>query len=115
MSKYWKTVVQIEILSEGDEPPFAGAIGDDMPSLAVIEYQIEHGEWSGVVKVHKQEEVTPVEMAKLLLAEGSDPEFLGLKEDGSPAEEDDDEGETFLDEIDDIADAEYGDGGDSEE
>jgi len=82
MTKYWRTVMQIEILSEGEEAPSAG----DLASLSIVDYQIRDGEWSGDVRF-KQFEIKPAKMAQLLIAQGSDPEFLGLKADGSPAEE----------------------------
>lgn len=64
-----RTVVQIEILSDEDEP-----IGD-LP-LGTIIYQITEGGWSGEQSIVSDEEVTPERMSELLIAQGSDPDFL---------------------------------------
>lgn len=70
MSKFYKTIVTIEILSE--EP-----IGN--PDLEEIQYQTTEGNWSGVVDVTSEEELTPEEMSKALIAQGSDPEFFSIE------------------------------------
>jgi len=43
------------------------------------------GDTSGIVKTISREILTGKEMADALLDQGSDPEFLGLDEDGNPA------------------------------
>lgn len=71
--KYFRTVFEIEYLSDMEPPSF--------PTLAQIEYDITEGHASGVVNVIVQEEVTKERMAELLIAQGSDPEFLIPEED----------------------------------
>lgn len=68
MSKFYRTVVQIEILS-GEPVPDGIGIDD-------INYQITEGGWSGTAETVVSEEVTRERMAELLTAQGSDPEFL---------------------------------------
>lgn len=69
MSKYYRTVIQIEILS--DEPY------NVQKSLTDIAYDIDEGDCSGMAtEVVVNEEKTADEMAALLEAQGSDPAFL---------------------------------------
>lgn len=75
--KFYKTILQIEVLSE-DEPI------DDELSLKEIDYAITEGDCSGIVKIVETVELTPEQAAKALEAQGSDPEFFGLTEDGKP-------------------------------
>ena len=69
MSKFYRTIVTVEILS--DEP-----IGS--PTLDEINYQIMEGDWSGQYEVSSVAEISPAEMTSALIAQGSDPEFFGL-------------------------------------
>jgi hypothetical protein len=69
MSKFYKTIVTIEILSE--EP-----IGN--PDLEEIQYQTTEGHWSGVCDISSVQELTAEEMSKALIAQGSDPQFFGI-------------------------------------
>jgi hypothetical protein len=74
MSKFYRTIVTVEILS--DEP-----IGS--PTLDEINYQIMEGDWSGQYEVSSvaeisPAEISPAEMTSALIAQGSDPEFFGL-------------------------------------
>ena len=69
--KFYKTVLQVEILSE-DAP-----VGDDV-NLQEIYYGVTKGEWSGIVNVIFQEELTPEQMASALMEQGSDSEFFQL-------------------------------------
>ena len=81
--RFYRTVVQVEILSEsygGEEPSFEGV------SLTDIDYEIKEGECSGIVKVISTENVAPAEMARLLLDQGSDPSFFKLDNNGHDAD-----------------------------
>lgn len=69
-----RQVVQVEILRE-DEP-----LPED---LAVIGQDILDGDSSGRVQTISVEDVTGAAMARLLIAQGSDPEFLGLDSSGA--------------------------------
>jgi len=77
--KLYHTVIQVEVLSQGPVP--------DPISLKDVAYEIDEGEWSGSVRQVRYREVDGPEMAGLLKAQGSDPEFLGLTDDGSEADE----------------------------
>lgn len=85
-NKFWRTVIEVEILSDGEEPP---PLMEHM-GIYGIAYEITDGEWSGSIKVKKQKEVTPKRMAKLLMKQGSDPGFLRLDKNGNLAEESND-------------------------
>lgn len=74
--KFYRTVVTIEILSRSSRPPKISSISD-------LSWEILEGGWSGDWDVTDQDEVTPQEMAKMLMKQSSSPEFLGLLEDGS--------------------------------
>jgi hypothetical protein len=79
--KFYRRVIQFEILSE--EPI------DDCLSLSQIDYETIEGRFSGAfLDDAVNEEVDGEAMAKLLVAQGSDPEFFRLSEDGEPLEED---------------------------
>ena len=86
MSKrFYKTIVQIEILSEvydnDPEPDF------DSMNLTDIGYEITDGGSSGVKEVVSQEEVSAKQMAMFLEDQGSDPEFFGIDTDGNEIED----------------------------
>ena len=81
MRKFYRRVVTIEILSE-DEPA-------EWEDLSDLEYLMTEDHCSGRTDVGFPEEVTPAQMAKLLIAQGSDPEFFGLTEDGNDVQEGD--------------------------
>lgn len=74
---YYRTVVQIEILSKD---PY------EYTNLRNLEYDVTQGDCSGVTKVISSEEVDRESMANLLLSQGSDPSFLidDLEEDVAP-------------------------------
>lgn len=78
--KYYKTVVKITVLSE-DEPLKDGI------SLEEIAYEITDGHCSGDIVIQSRTEVKAREMAKLLMEQGSDPEFFRLDEDGNELED----------------------------
>lgn len=72
--KFWKTIIQVEVLSEGpDLPP------TDLNELAHL---ITEGECSGKVTTESVTKLNGKEAAKALQAQGSDPEFFQLTEDG---------------------------------
>jgi hypothetical protein len=77
-TKYWRTILKAEVLSEGKNPPDFG--GD----LNAVNSAITDGECSGIV-TEETVEITPQEMAQSLMVQGSDPGFLGLSDDGTPA------------------------------
>lgn len=74
--KYYKTTFMVEVLSEGKPFP-------DAASLHNIAYAIEEGDCSGVTKMVSQKELTGKQAAKALKAQGSDPGFFDLDEDGN--------------------------------
>jgi hypothetical protein len=71
MTKYFKTVFKVTVLTE-DRPP-----GPDS-DLEQVQRQITSGDWSGEVSVESVDELSPEEMAKALEDQGSDPDFFGL-------------------------------------
>jgi len=73
--KFFKTVIQIEILSE-DAP-----VPDDM-ELADIAHEIVDGDWSGARTAVETKELTGAEAAKALIDQGSDPAFFNLSDSG---------------------------------
>lgn len=75
--KYFRTVVEIEILSEDE--PWHGEVSE-------LHRDIVHGDCSGTMKIKSNDEVTPNRMAQLLLAQGSDPGFFQLDADGNEVE-----------------------------
>ncbi len=78
--KFFKTVVQVTILSE-DKP-----VGPNM-ELDQIHYAITDGDCSGDCKVVSQKQVSGKKMAMLLTEQGSDPGFFNLDENGKKLEE----------------------------
>lgn len=72
--RFFRTTVTITILSE-DAPLPEGA------SLADIGYEIESGGMSGSTQ-HEFEEISAVEAARALIAQGTDAEFFRLTEHG---------------------------------
>jgi len=77
--KFYRTVIQIEILSE---EPYEG---DDLENIL---YDITDGDCSGQISdVVRNEVKNGKEMAGLLIAQGSDPEFFQINEDGDETEE----------------------------
>jgi hypothetical protein len=74
--KFYRTVIQVEILSEDK-------IDTDGMSLAQIGYEIVEGDWSGRVTTVSAETLDGPAMAKALQAQDSDPEFFFLDELGN--------------------------------
>lgn len=77
--KLFHTIIEVEVLSHGPVP--------DPISLITVADEIINGEWSGVARQVRAREVDGPEMARLLQAQGSDPAFMGLNDDGSEFEE----------------------------
>lgn len=71
---FYRQVVTVEILSETPIP--------DSLELEDIADEITNGAWSGNVEVTVNEQIDGPRMAELLAAQGSDPAFLQLTDDG---------------------------------
>ena len=65
--RYFRTLYTLEVLSDREISNL------DMEQIA---YEIRDGDCSGAFKFVEQKEVSADEMAKLLFAQGSDPDFL---------------------------------------
>lgn len=78
--EYFRTVLQIEVLSQDAD------FGEGM-SLSDIGYAIDEGPCSGSITTVTVEPVMPQTMARLLVAQGSDPGFFMLDEDGNELDE----------------------------
>lgn len=76
---FHRLVLELEILSE--EP-----IPEDI-QLAELAELITTGPCSGLITITKQGELCGKEMATALLAQGSDPEFFQLDDDGNDLED----------------------------
>lgn len=71
--KFYKTIIQVEVLSEDVPPEFDNLL------------ELHHGineDWSGDWKVQAPVLRTGKEMAQDLIGQGSDPEFFRLTEQG---------------------------------
>lgn len=80
MTKYYRTVFYVEVLSQ-DNP--TGNLEIDGIAAAIT-----GGDCSGDLKVVSVQEVTGPEMAELLVAQGSDPGFFQLDDAGRSIYED---------------------------
>jgi hypothetical protein len=69
--KFFKTMIQIEVLSE-----FAPV--SDLCPMDRLCWEMTKGAWSGVKDIISVEQLTPSEMVDALIAQGSDPEFFNL-------------------------------------
>ena len=76
--KFYRTVVEIEILSE---EPYSNE------NLSQIAYDITEGDCSGAYGVVNSETVDGKTMAEMLLNQGSDPGFFMLDEEGNDTED----------------------------
>ena len=76
---FYRTIITVEVLSEDPLPPEM-----DLEDVAL---EIHSGDYSGDVKFGPAEPVDGPEMARLLKAQGSAPEFFQLNEDGEDVEE----------------------------
>jgi hypothetical protein len=74
MARYWRTVITVVALTEGEEAP-------DLEDLSTLAYEIDEGSASGCVS-SRSEEVSEERMARLLRKQGSDPSFLIMPPDG---------------------------------
>ena len=75
MGKFFKTVITVTVLSE-DKPA-------QSVNLTRIAHEILEGEWSGYTENDGGTELTAKEAAEALIAQGSDPEFFRLDDDGN--------------------------------
>ena len=69
MSKYWKKVIHVEILSEGEHPPVFDNLQD-------VHYAIHDGPCSGMTEEIMVIPLSREHMAESLINQGSDPAFL---------------------------------------
>lgn len=72
--KFYKTIFQVEVLSE--EPIKELSLSD-------LDYEITEGDCSGRVSTLSENTINGACAANELLAQGSDPSFFGLTEDGN--------------------------------
>lgn len=77
--KFFRTVFTIEVLSE--EP------ADPDICLEDLAHAITEGPWSGDIKTDGSAAVNGKKMAKLLVAQGSDPSFFRLTDKGEDSED----------------------------
>ena len=70
---FFRTIFTVEVLSRGQ-------LGDGIP-LERVAYEITDGDCSGNITM-TEEQVDGPQMVQLLVSQGSEPEFLGLNEDG---------------------------------
>lgn len=82
MRKFYKSIIQVEVLSE--DHPISQLCGADLDQ---INWQIKYGDCSGCEEIVSETEISAKEAAEALLKQGSDPSFFNLNEDGSPLEE----------------------------
>ncbi len=80
--KYWRTIIEVEILTQGIKPP-----KDDELNVGNIDSE-SFGSWSNSVLVQSKDEVEPKEMAELLKKQNNDPTILGWFEDEALISED---------------------------
>ena len=73
---YYLTTVTVEVVTR--DRPYG------LETLSDLAYDIADGDCSGQARVTKVRPLTGPEAAAALKAQGSDPEFLGLTEDGQP-------------------------------
>lgn len=80
--KLYRNVFVVEVLSEEPLP--------DGMSLQDIDYEITDGHCSGAITTkHYNQEVTGRKAAKMVMAQGTDPEFFQMNEFGNEVDEDD--------------------------
>lgn len=77
MRKFYKTVIQTTVLSE---EPF------EYENLSQVNSAITAGDCSGKVETVEAKELSGKEMAQALLAQGSDPQFFQIDENGESIE-----------------------------
>lgn len=74
---FHRTLVLVEVIGED---PFEGDLGD-------LHQETYEGPSSGRILTQSSEEVTPQHAAQILIAQASDPSFLGLNEDGTDTQD----------------------------
>lgn len=84
---FYRTVIEVTVLSEY-EP------AENYGSVTMLGNAIEQGDWSGESRIARVNRLTPQETAQALIAQGSDPEFFGLTEDGEDLYAEEEEGES---------------------
>jgi hypothetical protein len=72
--KFYKTTIMVEVLSEEPLP-------NDM-SLQDIAFGITDGDWSGHWEISEMKPLNGKETADALVAQGSDPSFFNLSDEG---------------------------------
>ena len=72
--RFYKTIFKVEVLSEE-------AVPEDI-DLDALYYEIDQGEYVGIVHKQSEVEVTPKQMARLLYAFGSEPNTFQLDDQG---------------------------------
>lgn len=77
--KFYKTVVKVEVLTE-DQPA-------EFETLEDLSYMITEGEASGKYEVTSSRGISARKCAEALIAQGSDPEFFQLDENGKDLSE----------------------------
>jgi hypothetical protein len=75
--KFYKTVLQVEVLSEGPYQP---------ESLEQVHHDITEGDCSGEWKIVRSKELNGRQAARALLKQASDPGFFSLTKAGEDAE-----------------------------
>lgn len=80
--KFFKTVIQIEVLSE--DTPVSDGI-----SLSDIDFNITVGDWSGVINRVSVTQLSAKEVADALIEQRSDPEFFQVDQDGNEVDTND--------------------------
>ena len=75
--KFYKTIVEVEVLSE---EPFADE------DLATVQYEITEGHCSGVVNNKGSKALNGKQVANALIKQGSDPEFFQIDDKGNDIE-----------------------------
>lgn len=111
MRKFIKTEFKLVVLAEGQS--LAGTMVSDL-NLEQLHHEITEGSCSGIFELISEDEVSGPEMARLLIEQGSDPEFFQLSPEGvdliddDEDEEDDDfdDDDDFFDDDDDFEDEE---------
>jgi hypothetical protein len=76
--KFYRTLITVEVLSED---PY------QFESLSELAYDVDEGECSGKTTIEKTEEIDGETMALLLMAQGSDPEFFRIDDEGNDTDD----------------------------
>jgi hypothetical protein len=87
--RFFRTEIRIEVLSEGKAP-------DEGWEIHEIVREFQMGDFSGEWEIVEVREISGPECAERLRAQGSEPGFFGLDDDGNPLDENGEEDETSL-------------------